>query len=402
MRSVAQSLLLAAAVLLAACRTTKPAPAGTELLPPTGKFAIGRVTVEWPRDLKVHLFYPAHAGRRDTPAPYHPQLETLERFTDEHFERGFLQSEFGEAYPLLKSLRGHAYESAPAASGRFPVVVFTHGGGIQVLFYSALLEDLASHGYVVAAVEHPYDADLIFMSDGRVIEQRGWGDDATRTPAQKTEFHRARHAAGAENTSFVLDQLAKLDRGEIRSPLAGRLDLAHVAAAGHSYGGKASIASCGRDPRWTACVNLDGGLDQGDRYPATRKPVLTMFGGPSPVMLPHETEETFAKRRERNATFLTSASNQEQLSQHANVADLTLVYVVSPGFSHFSYYDLPKPEAVPWGDTPARSARNLQIIRATMRAFLDTHLKGRSVDIEDAARGAGGTLIVVRPAHATH
>jgi len=353
-----------------------------ELLPPTGSFAIGRVTYAWrddarvevmspqpaKREVRVHLFYPA-AKRGVKPAPYWPDVDVVERRSGD-----FLREDFGSSYPLLRTIRTHSYEGVPVAKSprRFPVVVFSHGGGINVLHYTTLIEDLASHGYIVAAVEHPYDAGFVVFPGNRIIEQAGWGDDAKRSPTERAAFHRGRHLVDAQDNSFVLDQLARIDAGKIASPLKGRIDVSRAVAIGHSLGGKASVMSCAIDARWNRCVNLDGGLDAGERYPRIDKPLLAIYGAPSPVQLPIETEEQFRARRARNATFLESASNRELIAEYENVvAPGTIAYVSSPGFSHFAYYDLVQPEAEPWGATPERNARNLAIVRAAILAFLN-------------------------------
>ncbi|MCU1227597.1 MAG: isoform [Acidobacteria bacterium] len=320
------------------------------------------------------LFYPATKPRGAKPAPYFPDVDLIERWTDQHYEKGFLRAEFGTSYPLLRTIRTHSYEHATAAKSprRFPVVVFSHGGGINVLEYTTLIEELASHGYVVTAVEHPGDAGLVVLPGGRVVEQSGWDADAKRTPAERMAFHRERHQVDARDNAFVLDQLVRLNDGTIASPLRGRIDLSHAFAIGHSLGGKASVVSCATDPRWTACVNLDGGLDAGDRYPRVDKPLLAIYGAPSPVKLPIESEEQFRARQSRNAKFLESKSHRELVAQYENVtAPGVIAYVSSPGFSHFAYYDLVQPEAEQWGATPERNARNLAIIRKTILAFLE-------------------------------
>lgn len=375
-----------------------------QLLQPTGTSPIGRVTFTWTdparhsRPVRVHLFYPARDVSDARRAPYHPDLSFIEQYTNEHFGKDYLRNDFGSSYESLMKLEGHAYEGAKAAQSprAFPIVVFSHGGGIQVLYYSTLLEELASHGYVVAAVEHPEDEELVVLPDGAVIEQKGWEDDAKRTPAQRAEFHRQRHEVDAADNSFVLDQLARVNAGKITSPLRGRLDLKRISAAGHSLGGMSSVFSCARDSRFYACVNLDGGLDAGEQYPPVKQPLLAIFGGPPPVKLPIESDENFAKRQARNATFLESKGHKDLLSQYANVTSRSaMVYVNSPGFSHFSYYDLVRPEAEQWADTPERAARNLTIIRATMLAFLDATLKRGESDAVPALRKVDAPLTIV-------
>jgi predicted dienelactone hydrolase len=108
------------------------------------------------RKLLVHIYYPAAVGAENVEAPYFPNIHPQEAYEDQHFGTDFFKNEWGESYPRLFSAHTHASLNAKVASGtaRFPVVIFSHGGGIPVLFYSILLEELASQGYIVAAVEH--------------------------------------------------------------------------------------------------------------------------------------------------------------------------------------------------------------------------------------------------------
>ncbi|NEC19255.1 hypothetical protein G3I50_13440, partial [Streptomyces parvus] len=74
----------------------------------------------------------------------------------------------------LPRARSHAVPGAPVADGggRFPVVVFSPGlGGVRTQ-NTAWAEELASRGYVVAAVDHPYDSAAVVLSDGRTLRTR--------------------------------------------------------------------------------------------------------------------------------------------------------------------------------------------------------------------------------------
>jgi predicted dienelactone hydrolase len=134
-----------------------------------------------------------------------------------------------------------AFEAPPAACPRVPLVLFSHGlggCGLQTLF---LTEELARHGYVVAAPDHADSATCGIERDGlrlanmrtdqRFIDPRAWNDQS-----QISRLHDLRAAIGAVAADEALGRIA---------------DIAHVGAIGHSLGGYSVIGMAGGWPSWT-------------------------------------------------------------------------------------------------------------------------------------------------------
>jgi hypothetical protein len=72
--------------------------------------------------------------------------------------------------------------------------------------YAAQLEDLASHGYVVAAISHSYDAFVVIFPNGTGIVS-----DSKRWPAQPSFEGKANLNQldwHTDDIRFVLDQLS--------------------------------------------------------------------------------------------------------------------------------------------------------------------------------------------------
>ena len=118
---------------------------------------------------------------------------------------------------------------------------------------TAWAQELASHGYVVVALDHPYDSAAVVLADGRVVRSAvtASGDDAedNRRAAAWTDVR-------AADLRSALDRLAVLDRAP--GPLAGLVDLRFVAVAGQSLGGAAAAEAAQQDHRFAAVVDLDG------------------------------------------------------------------------------------------------------------------------------------------------
>jgi len=197
------------------------------------------------------------------------------------------------AFDGLEGVRTHAeLDGSPAAAPRkFPFLVFSHGYTGVPSSYTALLEDLASHGYAVLSVVHPYEATAATLTGGRVVSMNG--SDGTFLPEIQRVFAEwasedetmaavTREAADAEqvrllrgylgglhrttvalrrwvdDTRLVIDRLPSLSKGTAGGRLAARLDLTRVGAFGHSMGGVTSAQFCVEDRRCRAGLNLDG------------------------------------------------------------------------------------------------------------------------------------------------
>ena len=159
---------------------------------------------------------------------------------------------------VLRRLRqgGHARLRLAAGQRRAPDLA--RAGvparlGLAAQDYSGLCADLASRGYVVVALSHPYESAVSVLADGRVVGTIAGASVFGANMADMTPIR-------AADSRFVLDQLSRLAQVEPGSPLVGHLDVGHTGIVGHSMGGAAAAQVVAEDPRFLVGVNLDGTL----------------------------------------------------------------------------------------------------------------------------------------------
>ncbi|MFJ8623017.1 alpha/beta hydrolase family protein [Kitasatospora sp. NPDC093550] len=284
-RAVAAVLMAATAVLgavgapaaVAAVAAPEGAKAGQQarawLPEPTGPYPIGTTALHltdtaredpWQpghrRELMISLWYPTSrpAGPADR-APY------MTPAAGEHFGGpsgvGLINYGAEPGSTDWSGIRTHARTDAPALpGGRRPVVLYSPGLGDPRAWGTALVEDLASRGYVVVTVDHTYEASEVAFTDGELA--------ASVLPGMLGQpdldigaVLRKAMAARVDDTRFVLDQLAGLGgRTGLPTGLAGALDLDRVGMVGHSAGGFTALQTMHDDPRIAAGINLDGQL----------------------------------------------------------------------------------------------------------------------------------------------
>jgi pimeloyl-ACP methyl ester carboxylesterase len=297
-----------------------------------------------PRELTVWIWYPAVEGSTGTAAPYLPPS-----WAD-------LVNSAGVVSRDLNAVRTSAIADAPL-EGQPPVVVLLPGLGQPVAAYSALAEDLASHGYAVVGI-NPTGSGLVVFPDGHVVAPTDLGgiDPALSSDVEAWYAAAAKIAdVWADDAAFVVDTLAA------SPPAIGGLDFDDVAYVGHSMGGAAAFEACRQDERCAAAVDLDGTLWTDVRQ--------TGLAAPSLVLRHDQSGECDGFCEAANADFATvaAAGDSEQYSiagsQHMDFSDLGL---------------LRGPDDTLLSVGPIDAERMMLITRDLVRSFLAEHVGGTS------------------------
>jgi hypothetical protein len=261
--------------------------------------------------------------------------------------------------------------------------LFSHGLGNSPYHYSMQMEDLASHGYVIAAAEHIYDSFAVVLPGANVALFDGalWGHyPASSSSAATVRFYEARAKLWAGDLLFMLDRLAALSRDK-GSPFYDVLDFRRVGTFGHSQGGRAGATACLLDSRIRACLNEDGRFDeehlQRPYWPLPGRRIHGVFAmldwfDPGLDELDfvgmQTTLTSYAKLRlQATGSALDSYRQPDGGSYH-----LTLL---QRGMLHTGFTDLPWLEASSESNR-TRFAEYASTIRQTVRTFFDQVLQG--------------------------
>ncbi|KAL2812634.1 hypothetical protein BJX63DRAFT_396224 [Aspergillus granulosus] len=197
----------------------------------------------------VTTFAPVNCGSIP-PTSYIPNATA--RYEDDSFS-GYFQERF-------ESLRIQARRQQPppfSLYGDYPVVLFSPALGTSRLMYTLLLQDIASNGFFVVSVDHPYDANIVEYPDGCMILGI-LGNIST-----EADFVSAMNVR-VKDMLFLLDQMHNnkvirdifpLSQGNSRL-----LSLDRVTIFGHSLGGATAAQTILVDNRFVGGINLDGAL----------------------------------------------------------------------------------------------------------------------------------------------
>ena len=225
---------------------------------------------------------------------------------------------------------------------------------------TALAEDLASHRYVVAGIDHTYESYATAFPDGRVCTC------LAREQASDKENLLAGRAA---DVSFVLSELTD---AHPTWPGAGLIDPTRMGMAGHSAGGAAAITAMLADSRIRAGIDMDGSTAAPIPESGLSRPFLFLGRQSSYTPGSGTAVTTLRDWKRRRAAVITWERDWELLTGWRR-------WLVVSGAVHASFTDLALLAEQNGIDTGAglSGARALDMTRAYVRAFFDQHLCGR-------------------------
>lgn len=262
---------------------------------PGGKFTIGVMYLDFTdkerpeiltedttdnRDITMKIWYPAQNKPDKEYAPY--------------IKNGNQSVEELNLPSFYQSLQSHAKLNLPLSNAeqKYPILIFNHGWGEHYSQNTVLMEELASHGYIVFSIAHHYEARFSFYPDGKTVIfdsnnqsehfQQIMGEqqnpDAIQIfrsmySAQSTEqrenvFKRTNELMPAfmlkgsklwaKDITTTIDHLEVLESK--KEFFKGRLNLDKIGVFGMSLGGTATGQACLMDDRIKAGINMDGGI----------------------------------------------------------------------------------------------------------------------------------------------
>ena len=409
-------------LLFAFVVTTLPAPSGEhpvgvrdfELTDDTrmGVLAAGD---DEPRRLLVRVWYPAGDVAGGSPQPGSARGVPLEEKDPRPYfdDREAVTTATGLGSTLgmpfffqyLKHSSTNSHENAPLMDGAAnrPVVIYSHGYTSFLGQNTALLEELASHGYIVYSVQHTYDSSPVVFPNGDVAQMdptliTEMLEQAAEMPEEQVlgfiapTFDERRRATRANYERAMADgqRIAsvsadvwradrifvhdRLEAGDVPDNVAGIVaagDLSSVGEIGMSFGGSTTGGVCMVDPRCGAGVNLDGG--DYDFRPFNRNI-------PAPFLMFYSDVDVIAAMLSEDPDASGHGFNDFSYERHETAGLRSDVHrLVVDDVTHLGVSDFALFMRTPWRTPLFGSIAAETIIGAQndfVRGFFDRHLRG--------------------------
>jgi predicted dienelactone hydrolase len=341
---------------------------------PTGQYQVGRIALHLTdtsrldslspppyakRELIVWIWYPASVSSTDSGVRYdHAEWASKADITPNLLFRTFFARNG-------QKIHAHSFQNPKLSEmiPKYPVLLMKSGIGTLSTDYTAMAEDLASHGYIVVGSDAPYSTYKVIFPDGRIILKTGEGNPGEAEYYSDTRVRTLHRILGiwTDDTRFVLDQIEQMNR-DSSSKFFNRFDINTVGVFGHSFGGATAAQFCYDDPRCKAGIDMDGAPYGSVIQKGIHKPFMFLLAD-------HVADTDRVSMNIKSNVRSIHNSNQE---------DHYWFYLT--GAEHFNFCDMPYQKEYLvmrlFGGTGSVGRRHAtEVIRSTVLGFFDTYLK---------------------------
>ncbi len=232
---------------------------------PIGEYKVGICRYETPeigdashkRRVPLTFFFPAEGWEHECP-----------------YRNSKYQQEMPD--PSDNGVRTYCGEDAELTDkiAQFPVVLYNHGFSGHEMESTVLCADLASSGYVVASVGHPYGSPIVTYTDGSRFEGPNPFENGKLKMREFAKMISGHGPLWYEDIRAAVDFLHELNKTD--TVFKGRLLLDTLGTIGVSFGGCCSVAAALKDGDLHYAANLDGTMFVLPEYNFPDTPILVM------------------------------------------------------------------------------------------------------------------------------
>ncbi len=263
--------------------------------------------------------------------------------------------------------------------GKYPLIIFSHGGMSIRTSNLSLYHHLASSGYAVCAIDHTYHSLYTTFDDGRTAYidldnmREFQKENAKKDRQQSYEYYQKWMKLRTDDIQFVMDQIISQSESGEAGTVYGLVDASKIGVMGHSLGGSAALGIGRIREDVGAVIALESpflcditGVENGEfvfRSDAYSMPVLQIYSDSAWPMLGDWPQYA------QNVRFLAK-----------DPADAPFVYIRGAGHLTLTDLALTSPvltRLINGFQATVDTEYCLQTINNVCLAFFDCHLKGK-------------------------
>lgn len=251
---------------------------------PTGQFSVGNVKLHWQnvnsevdskyKEFNVDVFYPT---KKTDLKKYDYHSKKMKAIASEVSKDSILPKFVWEK--LLSNIHTYTKHNAEIikTEAKFPIIIYLPGINSEDL-HNLYLEELASHGYVIFAIEPPYDITATVLTNGEIITVDPYLKKIVKEN-NRDEIYKYRNKAHERWEQYIESAIKNIKdlNSDKMSMFYQKLDIDEIGLLGHSHGGAVALDFCQRNKICKAGIDMDGWTKTYNKGSIFENPFLFML-----------------------------------------------------------------------------------------------------------------------------